>query len=235
MEWKDKAILIGTNNFRDSSSIATLFTENHGVKNSVVRRTKSNNHILNNCNILEIEWKGRLEEHMGNITILNSQNLYSLIYNDKAKLYLALSMCDLLRTSLQENEKHQLLFSSCLHFLGNINHPNYLYFYICFEKDFLHTMGYGLDLEECGATHTKESLKYISPKTGRAICEKAGEEYKNKLFRLPQSLKVYCENFEDQVYSINILGYFITKHLYNGDNNLLPFYRKQLKLMLDSK
>ena len=234
MEWKDKAILVGINHFRDNSSIITLFTENHGLKNSIVRKNKSNQNILNNSNILDIEWKGRLEEQMGNIHILNCYNLYSQIYNNKKKLYLALSMCELLKYGLHENEKQPHLFHTSINFLLNINETNYIYEYILFEKELLSEIGFGLDLSECGATGSKENLIYISPKTGRAISEEAGYPYKEKLFRLPHSLKDYYNNFEDQVYSLNILEYFISKHISGENKNKLLFYRNKLNSILKS-
>ena len=54
-----------------------------------------------------------------------------------------------------------------------------------FELSFLSELGFGLDLESCAATGTREDLVYVSPRTGRAVSRQAGEPYRDRMLALP--------------------------------------------------
>ena len=54
--------------------------------------------------------------------------------------------------------------------------------------DLLDELGFGLDLGSCAATGSNDKLIYVSPKSGRAVSESAGAEYRDRLLRLPSFL-----------------------------------------------
>jgi len=45
-------------------------------------------------------------------------------------------------------------------------------------------LGFGLDLENCAATGETTDLIYVSPKSGGAVSQRAGEPYRDRLLRL---------------------------------------------------
>ena len=57
-----------------------------------------------------------------------------------------------------------------------------------FELLLLDELGFGLDLESCAATGSRDELVYVSPKSGRAVSREAGEPYRERLLPLPAFL-----------------------------------------------
>ena len=49
-------------------------------------------------------------------------------------------------------------------------------------------LGFGLDLSACAATRARANLRYVSPKSGRAVSADAGAPYHDKLLPLPPFL-----------------------------------------------
>jgi DNA repair protein RecO (recombination protein O) len=85
-------------------------------------------------------------------------------------------------------------------------------------------LGFGLDLTSCAATGVTEELVYVSPKSGRAVSREAGEEWRDKLLRLPMFL-----NDSDVLPSPNDLadgfaltGYFLERLVLEARGQPLP-------------
>lgn len=89
--------------------------------------------------------------------------------------------------------------------------------YIKLELNILAECGYGLSLNECVATGTKEQLYYVSPKSASAVCLTAGGPYKEKLLTLPQFLISDQEQitYNDMKNAFNLTTYFFNRYLLN--------------------
>jgi DNA repair protein RecO (recombination protein O) len=57
-----------------------------------------------------------------------------------------------------------------------------------YELLVLAELGFGLDLSQCAATGTSDDLRYVSPKSGRAVSEAGAAEYRDRLLALPAFL-----------------------------------------------
>ena len=53
------------------------------------------------------------------------------------------------------------------------------------ELALLDELGFGLDLVAVRGDRANDNLIYVSPKSGRAVSASAGDEYKDRLLRLP--------------------------------------------------
>ena len=93
----------------------------------------------------------------------------------------------------------------------------------------LSELGYGLDLEKCVVSGKRENLIYISPKSGKAVSEEEGREYKEKLLKLPKFLvKNNVKPSNDSLkQALSMSGFFIDKFL-KKNNKKLPFCRKNI-------
>ena len=78
---------------------------------------------------------------------------------------------------------------------------------------FLKNTGYGISLEKCSVSGSKEKLYYISPNSGNSVTYSVGHKYRNKLFKLPYCLKekVVSNNFVDYINALKITTYFLKK------------------------
>ena len=97
-------------------------------------------------------------------------------------------------------------------------------------------MGFGLDLSGCAASGTTEDLIYVSPKSGRAVSRKAGEPFKDKLFKLPaflrgdSSVKVREKDVRN---GLLLTGYFLQKCAFQPRQRNLPESRARLAAKFD--
>ena len=87
-------------------------------------------------------------------------------------------------------------------------------------------MGFGLDLDRCAVTGVTADLAYVSPKSGRAVCETAGEPYKLRLLPLPPFLRagatVEDPPAADIMNGFRLTGYFLMRDLYGPCGQTLP-------------
>ena len=60
--------------------------------------------------------------------------------------------------------------------------------YLNWEIALLRELGYALDLTHCSGCGVCNDLHYVSPRTGRAVCEKCAQPYLDKLYKMPVSL-----------------------------------------------
>ena len=115
-------------------------------------------------------------------------------------------------------------------FFGLINQKNWLANYAFFEFHLLDFLGISLDLSECSATGTTENLRYVSPKTGKAVCAEAGEPYKDRLFSFPQF--IVEQNYEPSPEEIRDLlkmtEFFLQKNFFQTHGLKLPPNRANL-------
>jgi DNA repair protein RecO (recombination protein O) len=146
-----------------------------------------------------VSWNARLDSQLGAFHFENEKNLVAAFFNDAGKLKRANSCFALLSALLPERESYPRLYDETLKMLRAASDPpgrhpgdvsphadgeEYLRWELCLLSE----LGYGLSLEKCGNCGAAEDLKYISPKTGRAICADCGREYVAKLFGMPPTL-----------------------------------------------
>ena len=125
------------------------------------------------------------------------------------------STCHLLSQYLPEMHPYENFYNETLLFLSQQLERS-KGFYIWFEELLLKHLGFGLSLEECAISQTKQNLIYVSPKTGRAISQSVGARYHDTLILLPSfmSRKEYEDVDEsDFVLGLKLTGYFLQKHL----------------------
>jgi DNA repair protein RecO (recombination protein O) len=81
-----------------------------------------------------------------------------------------------------------MLYSGLRALLLALQTPGWAEAYVRWELALLRDLGFGLDLTTCAATGRSDALVYVSPRTGRAVSEAAGEPYRDRLLPLPAFL-----------------------------------------------
>ena len=92
-------------------------------------------------------------------------------------------------------------------------------------------LGIGLDLSECAATGSRENLKYVSPKTGKAVCAAAGEPYKDRLYAFPQYIvdKNYHPQQREVLELLKMTEFFLNKNFFQLHGLKFPENRANLR------
>ena len=235
MEWQENGYVISTRKYGENAVILDAFTRERGRFQGLVRggMGRSKRSLLQVGNLLKLNWRARIEDQLGQYQVEAIKlNTGYIISSKLAPLGLS-SICELLKI-LPDRQAYAQLYDSFETVLTHlVEDDNWLPLLIKWQIGFLQQMGYGLDLSQCAVTGTVDNLRYISPKTGRAVCEDVGLPYKGKLFVIPPFI---YGDYEQEITAdhlfegFKITEFFLKKHIYNVQN--LPFPEAQ-KLLSD--
>ncbi|WP_455481118.1 DNA repair protein RecO [Bartonella sp. B12(2025)] len=233
MKWKEQAIILGTRQYGETSVILEIMTRQHGRYMGVVKggRSRRMAALLQPGNFVEAEWWARLDEHLG-LFRLEAIDLHAarLILLPEA-LY-ALQLIAFHLRLLPERDPHPILYDILHLFMQNFGEPSVnAELLVRFEMRLLEELGFGLDLSHCAATGRREKLCYVSPKSGRAVCEEAGRPWKEKLLTLPQFLVQRTTrpvDFNDIIDGLILTGFFLMRHVLEPRDIKQPSVRMNL-------
>lgn len=190
MEWSERGLVIGLKKHGESSVILELMTRAHGRHLGVVRggRSKTMQPVLQPGNEVEAVWRARLEEHLGLYAVEAALLRTDAIIGSARALHGVNYLGGLLRL-LPERDPHPRLFDRAQVLLVHLAGPQGPALFVHFELAMLAELGFGLDLDQCAATGSRDDLIYVSPKSGRAVSRDAGGPWAAKLLPLPVFLR----------------------------------------------
>lgn len=219
MQWQDDAIILGVKRHGETSVIAEVMTRTRGRYLGLVRsgRSRSMQPVLQPGNRVDVIWRARLDDHLGEYRIEPLQLRAAQLMETATAVYGVQAMAALLRL-LPERDPHPHLFDALDVILDNLSDPaDAGELFVRFELAVLNDLGFGLDLEECAATGLRDDLVYVSPKTGRAVSRAAGAPYASRMLALPEFLNKQnskAADSESLAAAFRLTGYFLHRHVY---------------------
>jgi DNA repair protein RecO (recombination protein O) len=218
MQWTDEAIVLGVKRHGESSVILELMTQERGRHLGLVRGGAGTRlrGVLQPGNSLRATWRARLDEHLGHYAV-EGLNLRAAGFLTAAHAVYGVTHLSALCRLLAEREPHARIFAALGAILDAIDDPRAAAVLIArFELAFLAELGFGLDLGSCAATGATADLIYVSPRSGRAVSRAAGEDYRDRLLRLPGFLHSEDEpasaaNLAD---AFALTGFFLDRHAF---------------------
>jgi DNA repair protein RecO (recombination protein O) len=189
MDWRDQGILLSTRPHGETSAIIEVLTAAHGRHAGVVRGGASRRMAatLQPGTGLQLEWRARLDDHLGTFTVEPLKSRAYLL-SDRLALAGLLSACGLLRVALAEREPHPALWVVTLALFDAFGTEGWTSTYLRWEVRLLEELGFGLDLTSCAVSGATEGLAFVSPKTGRAVTKAAAGDWADRLMPLPEGL-----------------------------------------------
>jgi len=190
MEWKDEGVILGVRRHGEGSVIVEAMTLEHGRHLGMVRggRSAQMRALLQPGNSVELTWRARLEDHLGNFAVQGDRMRAARLMESPVALHGLQLVAGHLRL-LPERDPHVALYLAALVILDNLDEPSTAArLLVRFELAMLDELGFGLDLTACAATGTARDLVYVSPKSGRAVSREAGAPWANRLIPLPPFL-----------------------------------------------
>jgi DNA repair protein RecO (recombination protein O) len=226
MQWTDEGIVLGARRHGETSVILELMTVERGRHLGLVRggagtRLRA---VLQPGNSLRATWRARLDDHLGNYAVeginLRAASFLAAAHAVHGVTHLA-ALCRL----LAEREPHARIHGALEDILDALDDSAAVAPMIArFELSFLAELGFGLDLSSCAATGAKDDLIYVSPRSGRAVSRAGGEEYRDKLMRLPDFLRTDAEpaSAGELADAFALTGFFLERHAFAPRNMPLP-------------
>ncbi|MCP5073013.1 MAG: DNA repair protein RecO [Rhodobacteraceae bacterium] len=237
MDWRDQGVIVAVRKHAETSAIIEVLTAEHGRHAGVVRGgvSRKMTPVLQPGNQVEVEWRARLEEHLGSyrVELLQSR---SAILSDRQALAALGSVCALVCFAFPERMHLPSLYNQTQALIDAIARgQDWLQFYALWELRLLEDLGYGLDLRSCAATGSTQDLIYVSPKTGRAVSRNGGAGWVDRLLPLPVFLRVGGgEIAPGEIYkALKTTGYFLEHWLAPAlGNRPLPAARERFVSLL---
>lgn len=233
MNWTDEAIILSVRPHAETAAVVELLTRNHGRHLGLMHggRSRKARPVLQTGNHVDVTWKARIEDHLGNVTVELRKAYASAAMDDAAALTGLSSLCALIRL-LPERDPHPNLYEISLFVLGFLDDPTvWPALMVRWEIALLEELGFGLDLTRCAATGTMDDLIYVSPKSGRAVSRQAGEPYRDKLLPLPAFLlgsQAGLSGPEDIAKGFALTGHFLATRLLDLKGDRMPDARQRL-------
>jgi DNA repair protein RecO (recombination protein O) len=219
MYWSDEGIVVGTRRHGESNAIIEVMTRHHGRHLGLVRGGAGSRQrpVLQPGNSLHVEWRARLDEHLGHYTVealkLRTAALLALPHAVYGVTHLS-ALCRL----LPERDPHPAVHEMLEETFDRLDDASDVAVRVVrFEMMMLSELGFGLDLETCAATGSRDELDYVSPKSGRAVSRTAAMPWQDRLLRLPWFLRDHTvENgvsADDLRDGFALTGFFLTRHV----------------------
>lgn len=235
MNWSDEGIVLSARKHGESAAIVTLLTRENGRHSGLVHGgsgTRARG-IYQTGNLVSVDWRARLSEHLGTFTCELLRPHAAGLLNERLPLMALISASALIERLLPEREPHPETFDrfhAQVESLGD--GPGWIARYVRWELDLLADLGYGLDLTACAATGTTEDLVYVSPRTGCAVSQGAGNPYRDKLLKLPNFLagsasSVSLPHSPEVLDGLRLTGHFLARCAKDADTGDLPPARAQ--------
>ncbi|MCZ4270844.1 DNA repair protein RecO [Maritalea porphyrae] len=232
MEWRDEGLIIGTRKHGENAVIIEAMTNSHGRHLGLVRGGRSRRFaaILQAGNTVELSWRARLEDHLGNYTVEAKTLRAAGLMQSRNRLSLSQLICEHLRI-LPEREPHPRLLAEATA-MHDADADGYVLGCALakFEMRLLNELGFGIDIASCALTGEEEGLAYISPKTGRAVTVAAAQPYLEKLMRLPHIFggSLDMDPKEELESAFNLTAHFMNMHIWLPRQLSPPSMRERL-------
>ena len=233
IDWRDQGVLLAVRKHGETSVIIEVFTPTQGRAAGIVRGGAGRRlgPILQPGAQLDVEWKARLEAHLGSFTVEPVRSRAALVMSERRALDGLSAVCSLLSVCLPEREPHAALYERTVDLLDLLGHSDlWPLAYLQWEMALLEELGYGLDLSACAATGVNEDLSFISPKSGRAVSREGAGAWADRLLPLPPVMKGEGEAHDPEIaVALGTTGYFLEHRLLAAlGRKTLPAARQRL-------
>ena len=186
MKLESDGILICLQPIGERDSVTHIFTRDFGMLHGVMRGAqvaRKNRAMVGEGGAAA--GNARLDSQLGAFHWEASENLSAPLMTDMHALGCMNAAFALLDALLPERESYANLYDATILLLRELSSGDVMAKYLNWEIRLLRELGYALDLSHCSGCGKTDNLNYLSPKTGRAVCDDCAAPYINKLYRLP--------------------------------------------------
>ena len=176
MEWRSDGILLAKKKHGETSLIIDTFCPKHGRYLGVVKGGTSRKFapILQVGAQLDLTWRARLQDHLGSFKVELVRARIVNAMSDRVLTAGLMAVSTILSGVLPERQAYDEFYRTTEDLLDLLNQPDiWPLAYLHWELELLTVLGYGLDLSKCAVSGNTDKLRYVSPRTGRAISEEA--------------------------------------------------------------
>jgi DNA repair protein RecO (recombination protein O) len=232
MEWDAPGIVLDARPYGEGDAVATVMTDAHGTHRGLARGglSRARSAVWQPGNLIQLRWVGRLSDQLGSLTGELVHPGAALAMDDPLALALVSAACAVAEGALPEREPHPRIFQGLLNLIARLSETEAaLPDYIRWEALVLADLGYGLDLAACAVTGATAGLRFVSPKTGRAVTEAGAAAWTSRLLPLPGFLTGGpVSGPADLRDGLRLTGHFLARDAFGHFHRPLPAARQML-------
>lgn len=241
MDWTDQGLILATRKHGENAVIASILTINHGRCLGLIHggQSKRWSALLQVGNAVAAHWRARLPEQLGHFQLESLTAWSARWLPSPLILGIISSACAVTEACLAERHPMPQVYENLLELLQISEEPEWPTAYVRWECALLGHLGYGLDLERCALTGSRDHLAYVSPRTGRAASAEAGALWKQQLLPLPAFLNQQNASwtYQDILDGLTLTGHFLSRHVLDHAQgrharSVLPIPRQRLTGMI---
>ncbi|GBQ10739.1 DNA repair protein RecO [Swaminathania salitolerans] len=240
MNFECAAIVLSARRYGEGGAIAHLFTEEYGRIAGLVRGGSSRRQsaLWQPGNIVLARHAARLPDQLGHLSGEPVQETAVRVLDRPLQLALVHAATELADAALPDREAHPDFFLRTIRDLTSfcvLVDPPPVGEYIRWEAALLSALGYGLSLSSCAVTGETGDLRFVSPRTGRAVSLSGAGDWKDRLLPLPAFLARDDESLlseatpEDWLHGLDLTGHFLSRDLFGVRHRPVPDARARLR------
>ncbi len=239
MDWQGDGLILNTRRHGENSVIADVLTRERGRHMGLVRggRSRAMRPVLQAGNLVNVVWRARLEDHLGTYSVDPHRMIVAGIIDDVHRLA-AVTTITTLASLLPEREPHPRIYDASVLLIDHL-HDDAIWpaVLVKWEMGMLEELGFGLDLSKCAASGETTDLTHVSPRTGRAVCAREAEPWKDKLLALPAFVAGTsgAPTRAEIVQGLKLTGHFLTRHIFEPRGVAVPEQRQRIVRWLDQR
>lgn len=220
IEWQDEGILLAVRPHGETAALVDAFTRDHGRAAGIVHggASRRKRPFLQPGVLAALSWRARLDDQLGRLDVEPLRNRAAGALGDRLALLGLGAVAAMLLAALPERAPHPSLYDRTNALLDLLPERDlWGLAYVRWEVALLEEMGFGLDLSACAATGATEGLRYVSPRTGRAVSEAGAGAWASRLLALPPVLRGEGEADGPSLRAaLDLTGHFLEARLLEG-------------------
>ncbi len=229
LKWNDIGIILNVVKKGEKGNLVCALTRNNGRHMGWMNSYSKKNYILQPGDIVNISWNSRVSGQLGFFKIELIETIVGKIFNDEIRLNMLASFCSINSVILPEREVCKNFFDTSKLFIkeisDNLSINEILKLYVLWELEVLNEIGSPLNIKTCAVSGNKQNLKFVSPKSGKAVGSNYAGIYEKKLLKLPfilGGIKRKNDSEADDIFAgFELTLFFIKKFLITLDFNNL--------------
>ena len=231
MEWEGPAVVLDARPYSEADVLVTVMTELHGAHRGLARGGASRKHasLWQRGNLVQARWVARLSDQLGSLTAELVHPGAALAMEDGLRLAVVSSACMVAEGALPEREAHPIVFGGLVGLIAGLGADAApVETVVRWEAALLAELGYGLDLSSCAVTGAAEDLRYVSPRTGRAVSGVGAGAWTDRLLPLPAFLVGGAGDAAGWRDGLRLTGHFLERDAFGHQHRPLPAARAML-------
>ena len=234
MRIEASAIVCGLRAHGEHGAVVRLMTEGHGLQAAYIRgaRGRRMRPVLIAGNLVSAVLSARTDSQLPQATVELTHSRAPLMAEPLPAAAIEWATA-LTATALPEGQPYPRLYSALDGVLAAIeaapSASGWGAALVRYELLLLAELGFGLDLESCAVSGSRDDLVAVSPRSGRAVSAAAAEPYAGKLLPLPRFVREGGPaTWSEIAQGLDLTGHFLMRDLLTQKSAVLGEARSRL-------